>query len=254
MGLSSQEAIKIILSFTYEQLHKWIKSRLHGDDGHFPIYEGHETNLSEFLTETFKHIKDEEFRDNFIEILNDLTDELTNYSREDVKKEAEYIYELLLLCRSIRQFKNKDNLYKIAHDGTLKGITAYEIDLHQILLSTLASYRVAGGYQFWIGQMYDESNIYYANAAFYALLGSNRLDILFKHIGVFIDRFKGELDLELGIQALINDHGRKEIFERFRGIEESLSTEQKSAVNHVFFELGYDHLYHIPPIEIGNIG
>jgi hypothetical protein len=57
MRLSREKTIEKILSFNSEQLHKWIKSRLHGDDGHFPIYEGYETNLSEFLTETFEHIK-----------------------------------------------------------------------------------------------------------------------------------------------------------------------------------------------------
>ena len=60
---STQEAINKILSFTYEELENWIRSRLHGDDEYFSIYEGHETNLRGFLTDAFHHIKNKTFRD-----------------------------------------------------------------------------------------------------------------------------------------------------------------------------------------------
>jgi hypothetical protein len=246
MKLSKQEVIDKILSFNYKELAHWIKARLHGDDRYFPIYEGYETNLSEFLTESFTHIRDTKFRDNFLDILNQLAAELTSYSQDQANKEAEYIYELLSLCGSIKEFENKDTLYEIALDGKLKGIKAYDIDLHQLLLSTLASYHVAGDYKFWVQQMYDDSNKYSANAAFYALLNRGfRLDILFEHIWVFIDRFKGEIDLELGIRALVNDYGKEEIIKRFKGIEEILSREQKEAVNNAFIESIRETVYQL---------
>jgi hypothetical protein len=251
MELSRQETIKKILSFNYEQLYKWIFSRLHGDDGHFPIYEGHDPNLSKFLSEAFHYIDSKIFRDNFLKILDDLITQLQGYSKKEVKEDKDYIYELLSLCGRIEVLRGKSTLYRIALTGKLKGVKSYDKDLHLMLLRAMASYQVAGNYQFWIGQMYDESNKYYANAAFYALLGRNMLDILFKHIGVFIERFKGEISLFLGIMALINDYSREEIFKRFRGIEENLSAEQKAAVNHAFFNLGYDALYHIPHIPPG---
>jgi hypothetical protein len=246
MKRTKKQVIDKILSFNYEELARWVKSRLHGDDKYFPIYEGYETNLSEFLTETYENIKDEKFRDNFLEILNDLTTDLSGYSPEEVKKEAEYIYELLSLCASIKQFENTDILYEIAVSGDLKGVKAFDLELHQLILSTLASFNLAGDYEFWLEQMRDDSNKYYANAAFYALLSRGfSLDILFGHIDVFIDRFKGEIDLELGIQALINDYGKEEIIRRFKGIDEKLSGEQKEAVNNALVESGYDAVYQL---------
>ena len=85
MKRTKKQVIDKILSFNYEELARWVKSRLHGDDKYFPIYEGYETNLSEFLTETYENIKDEKFRDNFLEILNDLTTDLSGYCPEEVK-------------------------------------------------------------------------------------------------------------------------------------------------------------------------
>jgi hypothetical protein len=244
MGLSREETIKKILSFNYEQLHKWIKSRLNGNDGHFPIYEGYEPNLSKFLSEAFHYINDQTFRDNFLEILDDLITRLHGYSTNQVKENKDYIYEMLSLCGRIEGIRGKNTLYRIARSGKLKGVKAHDIDLHLMLLRALASYQVAGGSQFWIGQMNDPCNKYYANPAFYALLKPTfNLDILFKHIGVFIERFKGEISLYLGIMALIKDYGLDEIFERFRDIEANLSTEQKAAVNHTFILLKYDAVY-----------
>jgi hypothetical protein len=246
MVSSKQEVIDKILSFNYEELSNWIKSRLQGDDRYFPIYEGYEPNLSEFLAESFHHIKEEKFRDNFLEILGDLTTELWRISKnkKKVEENKEYIYELLSLCGSLKRFENKNTLYRIARSGKLKGIKAYDLELHQLLLTTLASYHVAGDYNFWIHQMQDDSNKYYANAAFYALLNRRfRLDILFEHIGVFINRYKGEIDLVLAVRALINDYDEKEIMKRFKSIELKLSPEQKEAVNNALIEAGYAHVY-----------
>lgn len=246
MKLTKKQVIEKILSFNYEELAQWMKSRLHGDDKYFPIYEGYETNLSEFLTETYENIKDEKFRDNFLEILDDLTDELSGYSREVIKKEAEYIYELLSLCAGIKQFENTDILYEIAVSGDLKGVRAFDLELHQLLLNTLASFKLSGDYEFWFDQMQDDSNKYYANAAFYALLKREySLDILFRHIDIFIDRFKGEIDLELGIQELIDNYAKEEVNLRFKGIDHRLSREQKEAVNNALIESGYDAVYQL---------
>ena len=248
MKQSKQEVIDKILSFNYDALAQWIHSRLHGDDPYFPIYEGYETNLSEFLTESYNHIKNEKFRDNFIEILGDLADELWGYNKTKIEENVEYIYELLSLCGSMKDFENKTTLYRIARSGKLKGFKAFDLELHQLLLTALASYRVAGDYDFWIEQMQDDSNKYYSNAAFYALLNRKYdLDILFNQMGVFVDRFKGEIDLELGIEALLEDYGYDEIAARFEAIINRLSRKQKEAVDDAFMELGYGKMYNRSP-------
>ena len=244
MKLTKEQVIEKILSFNYKELAQWVNSRLHGDDKYFPVYEGYDTNLSEFLTETYENIKDEKFRDNFIEILDDLIDDLSGYSREEIKKEAEYIYELLSLCAGIKQFENIDLLYEIAVSGDLKGVKAFDLELHQLLLNTLASFKLSGDYEFWFDQMQDDSNKYYANAAFYALLKREySLDILFRYMDIFIDRFKGEINLELAIQELIDNYPKEEVILRFKGIDHKLSREQKEAVNNALDKSGYDPVY-----------
>ena len=250
-NLSKQEVINKILSFNYHALSDWMKTRLYGDDKYFPIYEGHETNLSEFLVESFTHIKDEKFRENFLEILNDLTTELWAFTPEQVENDRGYIYELLSLCGGMKQFENKSTLYRVARSQKLKGFYAYDLELHQLLLNVLASYQTAGDHQFWIEQMLDDSNKYYANSAFYALLNRKYdLDILFGNIGIFIDRFKGEIDLELGIEALIEDYNIKEIVKRFKKIEPKLLTQQKKAINEAFNEVGYTGPYKVSASKI----
>jgi hypothetical protein len=248
MALSKQEVIEKILSFNYKKLADWIRSRLHGDDKYFPIYEGYETNLSKFLSEAFYHIKDEKFRENFLEILEDLTTELwrDTKNKDSIKGNEEYIYELLSLCGRIERFERKTNLYRIARSAKLKGFKAFNKDLHLMLLRSLASYKAAGDYDFWIDQMKDDSNKYYANAAFYALLNRQYdLDFLFDYIAIFVDRFKEEIDLVLGIKALVKNYNPKDIIKRFKGIESKLTMEQKEAVNHAFKELKYSKPYKI---------
>lgn len=248
MSLSKQDVIDKILSFNYQQLEAWIRSRLHGDDPYFSIYEGYETNLNDFTADAYNTIKNEIFRDKFLEILNDLTTELSGFSQEKIEEEKEYIYELLTLCSSVKKFENKATLYRIARSGKLKGFKVNNIDLHLVLLTTLASYYVTGDYDFWIEQMKDDSNKYYANAAFYALLNRQyRLDILFDHIEIFIERFKGKIDLVLGIQALMEEYKSKAIVQRFKAIESKLTCEQKEAVNTAFVRVGYNKLYQIYP-------
>lgn len=250
MPLSEQEVVEKILAFKYEELFDWIKARLHGDDRYFPIYEGYETNLSKFLSEVFHYIENQKFRDNFIGILDNLITELYGWAKDQVIEDKEYIYELLSLCGRIKNFERKSTLYRIARSGKLKGVYVYDKDLHLMLLRAMASYQVAGDYEFWIEQLYDEFNKYYANAAFYALLSRGfRLDILFEHIGVFINRFKGDVDLMLGISALINDYEKEEIVKRFQGIENILGQEQKEAVNNAFIEAGYEPVYQLDEVS-----
>ncbi len=247
---SKQEVVDKITALNYKELADWIQSRLHGHDRYFPIYEGYGTNLSKFLSEAFYHIKEEKFRDNFLEILHDLTVELWSISKkqESIKREKEYIYELLSLCGRIDAFERKSTLLRIARSGKFKGFRAYNKDLHLMLLRALASYRAAGNYQFWLEQMKDDSNKYYANTAFYALLNRKYdLGILFGHIEIFIARFMGEIDLMLGVKALINDYGAGEVIERFKMINSKLTLEQREAVNIVFSELKYGEPYEISP-------
>jgi hypothetical protein len=242
MELTKQQVIDKILSFSYAELAEWIPSRLHGDDKYFPVYLGHEPNLGEFLIDTFHHIKDEKFRENFLEILGDLTQELTKFSRKQIEESKEYISELLFLCGNIKRFENKDTLMRIAVSGKFKGIDIdEETDLHTELLTTLASYRMAGTCEFWLEQLLDDANKYYANPAFYAL--KDYPDKLFEHINVYIDKFNGEVELPLGIMALFNEYGKKEVIKKFKEIESKLSPEQKKAINHAFTQSDYPPIY-----------
>ena len=239
-----QKIITKILSFTYGELENWIRSRLHGNDSYFSTYLGHETNLRGLLADAFHHINNERFRDNFIEILEKLISELKGYSTEKIDQNKEYIYELVTLCRRIETLGNKSTLFKIAKSGKLKPFKIHDTDLHLVLLTTLQTFKRGGNYKFWIEQMKDDSNKYYANAAFYALLKHGyRLDILFKYMGTFIDRFKGGIELAFGIEALF-DYGEPEkIYEMFKKIESQLSLEQKEEVNNALIESGYDPAY-----------
>ena len=246
MSLSEKEVIEKILSFDYKELFDWIKARLQGNDRHFPVYEGYETNLSKFLSQAFHHIENKRFRKNFLDILHDLTAELCGCSGDKVIENKEYVYELLSLCGRIKDFERKDTLYRVARSGKLKGIYVNNKELHLMLLRAMASFKVSGNHEFWVGQMHDGSNKYYANAAFYALANRKfRLDILFGHIGVFIDRFMGEVDIQLGICALINDYGKEEIVKRFKGLAYLLSRKQKEAVNNAFINARYGPVYRL---------
>jgi hypothetical protein len=91
MELTKQQVIDKILSFSYAELAQWIQARLHGDDNYFPVYLGHEPNLGEFLIDAFHHIKDEKFRENFLEILGDLTKELFKFSMKQIEESKEYL-------------------------------------------------------------------------------------------------------------------------------------------------------------------
>jgi uncharacterized protein (DUF433 family) len=241
MELTKKQVIDKILAFSYAELAEWIKARLNGDDKYFPVYLGHEPNLSEFLHDVFKNIKDEKFRDKFLEILTDLTSQLRVLSKNQIEESKEYIKELLFLCGNIKQFENKNVLLEIAVSGRFKGVKIGSSDLHAKLLTTLASYKMAGTSKFWIDQLLDDSNKRYANPAFYAL--KDYPDRLFEHIGAFIDKYKGESELVLGIMSLINEYGRNEIYKRFKGIESNLSFEQKEAVNQALGKADCDVVY-----------
>lgn len=244
MELTKQEVIKKILSFNYRALKEWIRRRLQGDDDYFPLYLNGIPNFSEFLARAFYYIEDERFRDNFIEILGKLTGELRKLTKAEIENSRDYIIELLKLCGNIRQFENKDYLMELAVSGKFKGIEIdEETDLHSDLLTTLASYRISGNHRFWVEQLRDHSNRYYANPAFYALV--NNLDILFENITFFIDKFGGEIELEWGIEALVDEYGMKDIIKRFKAVGSTLSTRQKAAINNAFVEIGCRKPYKI---------
>lgn len=238
MSLSKQQIADKILSFNYDELARWIYLRLHGDDKYFPVYEGHhEPNLAEFPVEVFNHIKHETFRDKFIEILGDLITELKRFDSQEVMENKNYISELLFLCGNTKGLTKKHILLEIAIKGTFKGVMTDHSDLHSELLTTLASFKTAGNSDFWLEQFLDQTDKYYSNPSFYAL--ADNLEILFEYVGFFIDNFKGEPELELGIEYLINEYGREEILDRFKAVESKLSTEQRETVNNVFVECGY---------------
>ncbi|NIM10877.1 MAG: hypothetical protein GTO45_02720, partial [Candidatus Aminicenantes bacterium] len=244
MAQSKQDVKEKILSFSHDELKNWIRSRLHGEDRYFSIYLGHETNLRGFLSDVFNRIENKEFRDDFIKTLNQLINEIDRYTKDEIEEDKVYIYELFTLCGTIKQFEKKVTLFQMAKSGKFKRIQVHDTDLHLVLLTALSSYRLGGNYKFWIEQMKDDSNKYYTNAAFYALL-ENRysLDILFKHLGIFIDRFKEGIELVLGIESLFDDREPTEIYGMFKKIESRLSNEQKQAVNHAFKEAGYEIPY-----------
>jgi hypothetical protein len=196
------------------------------------------------LADAFTHINQEKFRNNFLEVIHALVSQLKRYSLEEIEEKKDYIYELLTLCRRIKAFENRKVLFKLAKSGKFKPYKLRDTDLHLVLLTTLLTYRLGGNYRFWIEQMQDDSNKYYTNAAFYALLKQGfSLDILFDHIGTFIDRFKGGIELVFGIEALFDYHEPKKIYSMFNKIESRLSKEQKEAINNAFKEAGYDPVY-----------
>jgi hypothetical protein len=255
MGHPKQKIIEKILSFSYEELANWMRARLRGEDEYFSLHVGHETNLSGFLSDAYHHIENDEFRDDFVKILNELISEVKSYPPGKIEADKEYIYELFTLCGGIKEFEDKNTLFDIAKSGTFKGFQVHDSDLHLVLLTTLSSYRIGGNYRFWIDQMQDSSNKYYTNAAFYALLDNGySLGLLFKHIGSFIDRFKEGIELVLGIESLFDDHEPGEIFSRFKSIEPELSVEQQEAVNNALVEAGYDKVFEPILVEDINVG
>jgi hypothetical protein len=242
---------EIILSLNAEELASWVKSRLHENDKYFPIYLGHEPYLSGFLVDAFIHIKKEEFRESFLCILESLTVELESLSIRQIEEEKDYIYELLMLCQCIKQFKNKDSLYRLARSGHLKNVFAFDVELHLILLLAIGSTPEAGDLEFWLEQLKDDSNKYYANAAFYVLLKKYEPGILFEHIGIFIDRFLDEktMHIEFGILSIINKYGKAETFRWFNRIEKKLSEKQKNAIDAALCSSGYNIVFKIKIIE-----
>jgi len=249
MKQTKEQIIAKISSFEYEELEEWIRSRLHHEDKYFPINEGDETNLSRFLKDIYENIGNENSRDNFLEILKDMVDELAGYCREKIIKEAEYIYELLSLCACFKELENIDILYEIAVYGDLKGVKAFDMDLHQLLLSTRASFNLSGDYEFWLEQMKDDTNKYYTYVSFYSLLNHGyRLGIILKRFDLFIERFKGEKELGRGIRALFDAYGAAEIIGRFKDMDLVLSLEQKQALNYALIEIGHDKCYDFRPM------
>lgn len=250
MSISSQKKIDKILSFTFEELKNWIKSRLQGDDKYFPIHKGYEYNFYYFLVEAYRKIDNEDFKRNFREILDHLILALRNVAqnKKRIEEKKEYIYEVVSLFRNIHDFKNKSLLYEFARDGNFKGIEVNGTDLHLLILNALASHRTVGDYDFWIEQMQDDLNKSYANTAFYALIKRGyRLDIIFRAIGIFIDRFKDDPKLVFGIRELFKNYGENKIINQFKAVEHKLSAGQKQAVDKAFISVGLAPVFQLSP-------
>jgi hypothetical protein len=241
MTILKEEAVDKILSFSFEELKEWIHSRLRGHDQYFPLLPESEINTTQLLVDSFRAVKSEKYRKNFIKILSGLSELLKNLSRREIEESKDYISRLLLLCGKIKQFKNKNSLVEIAVSGKFKGINPGGSDLHTRLLMTMSSNEIVGTREFWLRQFLDDSNKYYAYPAFLAL--SNYPDLLFDNIAVYIDKFKGETELTWAIMLLIEKYEKDEIVKRFNFIEPKLSLKQKEAVDMAFIDAGHDPVY-----------
>ena len=241
MTILKEEAVDKILSFSFEELKEWMHSRLQGHDKYFPLLPESEANTTQFLVDSFRAVKSEKYRKNFIKILSELIEQLKNLSRKEIEESKNYISRLLLLCGKIKQFKNKNPLLEIAVTGKFKGINLQGSDLHTRLLMTMGSHKFVGTCEFWLQQLLDDSNKNYAFPAFFAL--SNYPDLLFDNIAVYIDKFKGETELVWAIMMLIEKYGKEEVVKRFNYIDSKLSLKQKEAVDWAFIDAGYDPVY-----------
>lgn len=246
MTILKEEMVEKILSFSFEELKEWINSRLQGHDKYFPLLPESELNTTQFLVDSFRAVNSNKSRKNFIKILYSLINRLKNLSRKEIEESKNYISKLLLLCGKIKRFKNKNPLLEIAVAGKFKGIYPGGSDLHTRLLMTMSSNEIAGTREFWLGQFLDDSNKYYAYPAFFAL--SNYPDLLFDHIAVYIDKFKGETELVWAIMLLIEKYGKDEIVKKFNFIGPKLSLKQKQIVDWAFIDAGYDPVYCKPGI------
>jgi hypothetical protein len=207
-----QQIINKILSFDKKELKEWMCSRLHGIDEYFSIYEGYETNLSEFLKEAYYHIGNKQFRKQFLNNIYSFTKQLKNLDIKN-KTEQEYVYELLSLIGNMKDFKKKRKLLKIAKNRLFKNSIVYDINLHCLLLNTLASWNVYGSVQFWLSQLDENTNLI-TNITFYALLGKKKHKIFFKYFGIFLKRME-DIDIELMIDAIIEDIGKEKFSKYF---------------------------------------
>ncbi len=235
-----------LLSFKYEELASRVNSILHGDDKDFPGADTCKSIGAEFLTDAYENILDYKSRNNFLEILHDLVDELSGYSLEKIKKEAGYIYQLLSLCAGIKKFEDTDILYEIAVSGDLKGVKAGDMELHQVLLKTLASFKLSGDYEFWFNQLRGTSNKYYAYEAIHALIKREyRLDIIFRGIEMFIARFKDSWILFIWVFDLLKYYEADKIINHLKAIEYKLTDKQKESVDKAFIIKGCSPLFQV---------
>jgi hypothetical protein len=244
MASFKQELIGKILSFNYRQVCRWIKASLHGCDmpSNFK-----QSKPGKFLFELFCYIKEEKFREDFLESLCSLTRQLKGFSTDQVEESKDYIFELLYLCGEIKQFKDKESLLEMAVTGNFKGVKTDAGELHATLLKVLASHNIAGDPGFWTRQLLNESGRDYAFPAFWAL--QDNLDILFGYMGTFIDRWGGDPDLEAAIRLLIYKYKREQVAKRFNVIAPNLSIRQKQSVNKAFAANGFDAVYQLKAAE-----
>jgi hypothetical protein len=239
-----QDLIDKISSFNYLKFYNWIKAILQGCDIP-PNFR--QSKPGKFLFDLFFYIAEEKFRENFLGIISDLIKPLEKLSRKQAEESKVYISELLYLCGKLKQLEKESTLLEIAVSGKFKGIETDDSELHVDLLKVLASHKIVGNSGFWINQLMDESNRYYAFPAFWAL--RDEPDILFEYMAIFIDRFDGEPELEAAICLLIGKYGKEEIVKRFNVIASNLSIQQKQAANEAFTANGYDAVYQLEKME-----
>lgn len=122
MTILKDETVDKISSFSFEELKEWIHSRLQGNDKYFPLLPESEPNTTQFLADSFRAVKIEKYRKNFIKILYSLVNQLKYISRKEIEESKNYISRLLLLCGKIKQFKNKNPLLEIAGNSQLQAV------------------------------------------------------------------------------------------------------------------------------------
>lgn len=98
MVLFKQELIDKVTSFNCRELSSWIKAILHGCD--IPP-NSRQSKPGKFLFDLFRYIKEEKFKEDFLESLCSLVKQLKRFTTNQIEESKDYIFELLYLCREI---------------------------------------------------------------------------------------------------------------------------------------------------------
>jgi len=231
-----------IEKFTYEELHKWIESRLQGNDEHFPIKEKEKKKKFQLIVTAYQSIEDKDFRTcKFNPIMNTLMDEMTyiSVSKKRIEENKEYIFEVVNLFGQIRDFRDKSFLYDFAREGNFKGIEAYDMDLHHLILKALACNKAVGDYDFWIEQSNDKR---YVRTVYNAMLNKDyRLDIIMRiePFKIYLDSFVNDNvdELKSAFAKMVETHGIKSFLIQFVSICDLLNVDR---IKVIIRAIGFD--------------
>jgi hypothetical protein len=220
-----------IEKFNYEELHKWIESRLKGIDEHFTIQKREKKRKFELIVKAYHQINDENFRTcKFHPIMNTLMDEMTyiSVSKKRIEENKEYIFEVVNLFKKIPDFRDKSFLYDFAREGNFKGIEAYDMDLHHLILKALACHKAVGDYDFWIEQSDDKR---YVRTSFNAMVKRGyRLDLIMRiePFGIYLSSFIDDNvdDLKSTFVKMVQRHGIKSFLIQFVSIFDLFNVDQ----------------------------